>query len=752
MTPLPAAPLRVVTCDATCHATYRAMRRLCEIIGAVSIAAVGMVAGVPLAAQAPLASVPPAMETDVRAFLAAPFTDQLTGASDARVVAWVTNTAGRRAVRVATPDAAGRWTARTLWSADADDGQEIGALALSRDGRTVLWVRGGAPNRAGELPNPTSDPRGVERAIWTAPVAGGAARRVVAGSAPQLSPDGRLLAWVATGALHVQPLDSVGVAGSVPRRLAMRGAPSEVSWSPDGARLAFASGRGTHAFVGTYDLTTQRITWLDPSTDVDLAPTWSPDGSRLAWIRTPSQPVDAAIFLPRRRAAVPWTLRVADVTTGRVVHVFRADTGRGSAWSGFEGRTTLAWTGDGRGIVVPWEKDGWLRPWLVPVGAGAPRALTRCACETSWASVRRANGRDELLVTLNADTTLADVAPERDRYRAFAIDLASGTTRPLDTSDAGSIAPVAVGDAHIASLRLGWDIPGTVQLHEANGTRAIDGQPLPPEFERIRARLVRPQAVTLRAADGIVTYGQLFLPPATATARRPGVIFIHGGSRRQMLATWHNLSYYHATYAYNQWLASQGHVVLALNYRSGTGYGLDFREARDYGASGASEYRDVEAAGRWLARHPRVDSTRLGIYGGSYGGYLTAHALGRDSRRWKVGVDIHGVHDWNVGIATFVPAYDSLRQPAVGRLAYASSPLAHVQGWRSPVLLVHGDDDRNVRFVETQMLLDRLRLQGVHTELLVLPDEVHGFLRTESWVRAFSHGGEFLARYLRPDR
>jgi dipeptidyl aminopeptidase/acylaminoacyl peptidase len=721
---------------------------------AAAAACVGALVGPPraLGAQAPLAPVPPAMDADVRAFLAAPFTDQLTAAAEGRAVAWVTNTAGRRAVRVAVPDADGRWTARTLWAAESDDGQEIGALSLSRDGRVAVWVRGGAPNRAGELPNPTSDPRGVERAIWIAPVTGGSARRLLAGASPQLSPDGRTLAYVVAGALHVQALRGDSLAGTAPTRIAMRGAPSEVSWSPDGTRLAFASGRGTHAFVGTYELSTQRIGWLDPSTDVDLAPTWSPDGTRLAWVRTPSQPVETPNFVPQRRADVPWSLRVAEVATGRVVHVFRADTGRGSAWSTFEGRTTLAWTGDGRGVVVPWEKDGWLRPWLVPVGAGAPRALTRCACEASWASVRRAGGRDELLVTLNADTTLAGTPPERDRYRAWAIDMVSGVARALDSTDAGSIAPVAVGRDAYASIRLGWDVPGMVQLHDASGTRAVDGQPLPSEFERIRARLVRPQAVMLRAADGVTTYGQLFLPPASVTTRRPGVVFIHGGSRRQMLATWHNLSYYHATYAYDQWLASQGYVVLALNYRSGTGYGLDFREARDYGATGASEYRDVEAAGRWLARHPRVDSTRLGIYGGSYGGYLTAHALGRDSRNWKVGVDIHGVHDWNVGIANFVPAYDSLRQPAFGRTAYASSPLAHVAGWRSPVLLVHGDDDRNVKFVETQMLLNRLRVQGVHTELLVLPDEVHGFLRTDSWARAFAQGGEFLGRYLRPDR
>ena len=715
-----------------------------------ALACVSVVA--PVAAQAPLADVPPALAADVRAFLAAPFTEQLVGASAGRAVAWVTNTAGRRAVRVATPDADGTWRARTVWEADGDDGQEIGALSLSADGRRLAWVRGGAPNRAGELPNPASDPRGVERALWTAPVGEGRATILARGASPVWSPDGGRVAYVASGALVVHDVTGATDSARAVRRATLRGGFSNVTWSPDGTRLAFVSNRGTHSLVGTYDLAAQRVTWMSPSTDVDAAPAWSPDGTRLAFVRTPARPVETPTFVPRRRADVPWSLRVADAATGRLVHTWTADAGRGSVFQPFEGSQVLAWTRDGTGVIVPWEKDGWLKPWLVPLAGGAPRALVRCACEAGWASMRRAGGRDELLVTLNADTTLAGVRPARDRYRAWAIDVASGTTRALDSTDAGSYAPVAVGDDAIASLRITWELPAQVQLHAAGRTTLVAGQPLPDDFERVRARLVRPEPVTLRAADGMVTYGQLFAPPASAAGRQPGIVFIHGGSRRQMLETWHNLSYYHATYAFNQWLASQGHVVLALNYRSGTGYGLDFREADAYGATGASEYRDVEAAGRFLARHPRVDSTRLGIYGGSYGGYLTAHALGRDSRRWKAGVDIHGVHDWNVGIANFVPAYDSLRQPAFGKLAYASSPMAHVAGWRSPVLLVHGDDDRNVKFVETQMLLDRLRVQGVHVELLVFPDEVHGFLRTDSWARAFAQGGEFLGRFLRAGR
>jgi dipeptidyl aminopeptidase/acylaminoacyl peptidase len=110
-------------------------------------------------------------------------------------------------------------------------------------------------------------------------------------------------------------------------------------------------------------------------------------------------------------------------------------------------------------------------------------------------------------------------------------------------------------------------------------------------------------------------------------------------------------------------------------------------------------------------------------------------------------VDIHGVHDWNVGIRTFVPSYaptDSLR-----RLAFNSSPMAYIDRWRSPVLVIHGDDDRNVSFTETVTLVEALRERGVEVEQLVFPDEIHGFLRHENWLAAYRATADFFDRKLR---
>jgi dipeptidyl aminopeptidase/acylaminoacyl peptidase len=264
--------------------------------------------------------------------------------------------------------------------------------------------------------------------------------------------------------------------------------------------------------------------------------------------------------------------------------------------------------------------------------------------------------------------------------------------------------------------------------------------------------LVQPQLVTFPAADGMELHGQLFLPPdddAAHPTHHPAVVFFHGGSRREMLLGWHYMQYYNNAYGMNQYLASHGYVVLSVNYRSGIGYGLSFREALNYGATGASEYNDVEGAGLYLHGRPDVDDTRIGAWGGSYGGYLTALALARSSDLYAAGVDWHGVHDWNLEFDALIPGWDSERDLQARRLAYRSSPMSSVSTWRSPVLLIQGDDDRNVNFDQTVQLTEDLRARGVHVETIVFPDEVHDFVQHRHWVEAYEQSADFLDRTLK---
>ena len=162
------------------------------------------------------------------------------------------------------------------------------------------------------------------------------------------------------------------------------------------------------------------------------------------------------------------------------------------------------------------------------------------------------------------------------------------------------------------------------------------------------------------------------------------------------------------------------------------------------------------AGAKLLQQRPDVDAARVGIWGGSYGGYLTALALGRNSDVFAAGVDIHGVHNWNrFGTAApdLRPVWEGdgitendLKQAA--RTSFLASPVSAVSTWKSPVLLIHGDDDRNVEFHQTVDLKQRLDAQGVTTEELVIPDDIHGFLLFRTWKAVTTAAGEFLERKL----
>ncbi len=697
--------------------------------GTVRAALLLLLGVAPLAAQsAPATGAPPS----VRAIDAAPFPSALVASPSGEAVAWVQNAAGDRSLYVATAPA---YAARRVAHFPGDDGQELAELAFAADGRTLWFTRGGATNRAGEHPNPASAPGGAEQAIWRVRLdaPGGAAARVTEGSRPTPAPVGTGFTFVRRGqAMRLVERD--GRVEAVPL-FRMRGAASELRWSPDGRRVAFVSNRGTHSFVGVYDPGADSLRWIAPGTDVDQSPVWSPDGTQLAFLRVPYAR-RRMIFLPIREAQ-PWSILVADVARGTAVERFRAAPGRGSAFWPMQAESQLLWTGDNR-LVFPWERDGFLHLYSIPAQGGGWVQLDRGPHEVEYVTLG-AGGRQ---VVFNSNQE------DRDRRHLWRVPAdGSGPAAPLTQGKGIEWQPAPLADGSVAFLASDARVPAHAALLQASTRtrRFLAPETLPADFPS--PALVEPTAVTFTAADGIASYGQLFLPPAGQfSGKRPAAIFIHGGSRRQMLLGWNYGSYYHHAYALNQALALRGWVVVQLNYRSGIGYGRDFREALGYGAAGASEYRDLVAAARWLRARPDVDPAKVALWGGSYGGYMTAHGLTRNPELFAAGVDIHGVHDWNVGIQTFLPDYNRLEDPAAGALAFASSPLAQVARWRAPVLLVHGDDDRNVRFVETLTLIEALRRQRVPVEQLVFPDEVHSFLRHESWVRAFEGTIDFLER------
>ncbi len=267
-----------------------------------------------------------------------------------------------------------------------------------------------------------------------------------------------------------------------------------------------------------------------------------------------------------------------------------------------------------------------------------------------------------------------------------------------------------------------------------------------------------PKKVVYEASDGVKVPAQLFDIGARAAgsgpgdARRPAIIYVHGGPPRQMLLGWHYSDYYSNAYALNQYLASRGYVVLSINYRLGIGYGYEFHRPPNAGAQGAAEYLDVKAAGEYLRTLPQVDRSRIGIYGGSYGGYLTALALARNSDIFAAGVDIHGVHDFTADggrrFGGMEWRYEETDREKAAAVAWGASPVSSIENWKSPVLLIHADDDRNVRFSQTVDLVRRLAAARVPHEELVIPDDTHHFMRHANWLRVGAATAAFFDRTL----
>ena len=286
--------------------------------------------------------------------------------------------------------------------------------------------------------------------------------------------------------------------------------------------------------------------------------------------------------------------------------------------------------------------------------------------------------------------------------------------------------------------------------------RLLAGERLPADFPA--SQLVTPELVSFRASDGVEAHGQLFKPIGGAT-RKPAIVYVHGGGPRQMMLGWHNRWEYANDYGANQYLVSRGFIVLSVDYRLSVGYGQAFQFAENTGPRGATEYRDILAGGKYLQSRPDVDPSRIGIWGASLGGYLTALALGRNSEVFAAGVDIHGVHDRlpPVNAAQLAHAIvgdgiteADLRQAL--KVEYESSPIAAVSTWKSPVLLIHGDDDRTVDFHQTVDLERRLLAKGVNVEELVLPDDVHDSLLWRHWKTSITALAEFFERTLKTKR
>jgi dipeptidyl aminopeptidase/acylaminoacyl peptidase len=663
--------------------------------------------------------------------MSAPFPSNLTAAKKSNRIAWTLDRQGRRNIWVAEGPA---FTARQLTNYLDDDGQELSDVSFSADASTIVYVRGEGKNQAGQVPNPTSNPEGMEQAVWTVAWNGGEPKRVDAGHSPEISSRGTI-AYAKDGQLWLAPLDGA----DKPRQLVARGQNFDPHWSADGGRLSFVSARGDHAFIGVYEVAAKTVQFMSPSVDSDGDPVWSLDGKRIAFVRRPAEERDApqGFFIAPDKPH-PWAIWVADASTGTAKEIWHSTaTPQGSFpyMADDTGGGVINWASDNQ-LVIASEEDGWQHLYTLSAEGGTPKLLTPGSCEVEQWSFTS----DKKMILFNSNCN--DV----DRRHLWSVEVSGDRLNQWTKLREIDWSPVALSDGKtVVYLGSGDTVPATPLLttiaEHATANRALI--PLADDFPA--DLLVDPQQVKFESGDGLEVHGQLFLPKdAKPGEKLPALIFLHGGSMRQMLLGWHYMYYYSNAYAMNQYLASRGYVVLALNYRSGIGYGRAFREAPGRAGRGVTEYQDVVAAGKYLQSLSNVDPKRVGLWGGSYGGYLTALGLGRNSDIFAAGVDFHGVHDWPTD--NWDGKNISLE---LNKLAHDSSPVTAVNTWKSPVLFIHGDDDRNVYFTQTVDLVARLREKGVDIEQLIFPDDVHDFLLHRNWLAAYHATSNFFDRHFK---
>jgi len=672
-----------------------------------------------------------------------PFPNGLTAAGTGSRIVWALNERGMRNVWVAEGP---EFRPRQLTRYSSDDGQEITSLQVSKDGKWVVFLRGGdfSSNFDDSQPvNVLNHPTPPRVQILAVPFDGGEPKVLGEGDEPTTSPSSDRVAFVRDRAIWFVPVD-----GSSPARrvISVKGDNGSPEWSPDGSRLAFVAGRGDHSFIGVYVNDTTTLVWIDPTTSRDGSPRWSPDGTRLAFVRRPGAGGAPDSILVQRHT--PWAIWTADVKTGAAKQLWKSPTTLRGSVPSTHGGTNLSWAAAGRIIFMSY-MDGWPHLYSIAEQGGDPLLLTPGRYMAEYVTLSP-DGRF-LAFAGNAGSDPDDI----DRRHVVRVPVDRPAPEVLTPGHGLEWTPVFTGDgATIAFIGATAQRPPLPAVMSADKQiRWIGADRIPADFPT--ARLVTPKKVVFNARDGVPIHSQLFDNGSTG-ARRPAIIYVHGGPPRQMLLGWHYSDYYTNAYALNQYLASRGYVVLSVNYRLGIGYGREFHHPKAGGAQGASEYQDVKAAAEWLRRQPQVDPQRIGIYGGSYGGFLTALALGRNSDLFAAGVDIHGVHDWTGERARPLlnrERYETAPDiPRALEIAWQSSPISSVSTWRSPVLLIHGDDDRNVRFGQTVDLVQRLAKAGVPYEEIVIPDDTHHFMLHANQVRVNSATAAYFDRMLVPSK
>ncbi|WP_316847631.1 S9 family peptidase [Pedobacter psychrodurus] len=672
-----------------------------------------------------------AQSFSLKSVLSYPFPTQLVASPVGAKIAWAANEQGKRNIYTAqAPD----YKAVKITDYIEDDGQELSSLSISPDGKWIAFVRGGDHGgRDGGPVNANSSPIAPKVEVYSIPFEGGKVVQIGEGDNPVISPNSSQVLFAKAGQVMIASLDGTSAAKSLFYAKGINGA---YKWSPDGKKIAFISNRTDHAFLGIYTNQQTPIKWLLPSFSKDGTPVWSPDGNDIAFIRTPGTGGETDSILTKKHQ--PWAIWAVNVNTGAGKQIWKApETLRGS-FPSVDGGANLLW-GDGKIIFTSYE-DGW--PHLYSINADGSKRLLLTPGNFSVENVKLSSDKKILVFAANTGNDEDDL----DRRHIYKVSVDQANMQVLSAGKGIEAYPVIAGDNQsFFCLSATAERPLLPAIIGGKKTVNLISESLIPQDFPIKDMVV-PKHVSFKAPDGKMVYAQLF-SPRKVIKKRPAIVYVHGGPQRQMFLGWNPMDYYSIDYALNQYLVNLGFTVLSVNYRLGIGYGYEFHKPVNAGAQGASEYQDIKAAGEWLAKQENINKEKIGIYGGSYGGYLTALALGKDSKLFAAGVDIHGVNNrfTNLDAEGKKPAPDA---QLAAKIADESSPVNYVGTWTSPTLIIHADDDRNVAFSQSVDLAKRFEDKKFDFEFLAIPDDTHHWMKFSNGLKVSEATADFLKRKL----
>ena len=582
---------------------------------------------------------------------------------------------------------------------------------------------------------------------------------------PTFAPDGKRLAFVANWS-GVPQLWTVDVDGGAPRQLThLSDQIGDVAWSPAGDRLAFlmapGGGMNSQVYVVAPDSgDPERLT--DGGKETNGLDGWSHDGARLALNsnRRAAATVDAYVYDVRTRSMrrVADTHGVGGLTDlsrdGRWAvlnrlrnrgdnNLFLLDLTRGTEQllTPHSGPGTFAqaqFSPDGRSIYLLSNKDRDLaalaRVRLDAHGAPGPIEVIaqRPDAEVEDVTLSEDGRTAALLWNVAGRSELAFIDLQTLALSPGPTLPAEVASQPVFSRDGAFLALTVTGAAAPRDLWLVERASGVVRQLTHSPHPGVDLAPL-----------VRPELVQWTASDGVPLSAWLYRPVA-ATAPGAVVLSFHGGPEGQERPA------FNATY---QALLARGIAVFAPNVRGSSGFGKRFVNL-DNGALRTNAVRDIASCLDWLQQHGVADPKRIGIMGGSYGGYMTMAGLTEYPGRFAAGADLYGVvnfetffahtEPWMAAIST-VEYGDPKTQGAMLR---ALSPLTRIDRVVAPTIVLHGANDTNVPVIEAEQVVNSLKRRGVPVEYVLFPDEGHGFRKTPNRVRSATAVVRWFDRYL----